>query len=115
LLHSSERLGFSRRYMRTAAKKSAFRFPSTQVCSARRALLGDSDHRGRLQSIDVARCIHSQLIVTKGFELGAGEEPWADGDLSAPCGTCALLCCARLLELLEVQSRLRRFVQSSEE
>jgi hypothetical protein len=59
------------------------------------ALLGNSDHRSRLQSIDVARCIHSQLVVTERVKLRAGEEPWGDGDLSGPCGTRALLRCAR--------------------
>src|SRR5262245_666370 len=58
------------------------------------ALLGDSNQRSRLQSIDVARCIHSQLAVTEGIKLCAGEEPRGDGNVRGPCGTWTLLRCA---------------------
>src|SRR5262245_52210341 len=58
------------------------------------AMLSDTNHRGRLQGIDIASGIHSQLIITKRVKLRACEEARTDGNNRSARSAGPLLCLA---------------------
>src|SRR5262245_62038439 len=53
--------------------------------------LGDANHRGRLEGVNVAGGIHSQLIVAQRVQFLTSEEPWCNANLWT--AGVAVVCC----------------------